>query len=270
MIDVIAEQEVVTAGKGFDLTIRRIWSKDLAPLEIGEDVLPPLHLLHQETIRRENDTHVEETRRYLAYAFTPGDLTVAAPSLSASPVLGGTDLKVRGNSLDLIVKGAIDLEAPGPAEMPDGPIKRNRTWLYILIVMLMVMLIPIIRRTRRRTEPVSPQPESASPPLDVKVLEELRRLRAFHPSNRAETQSLYLELTAILRRYLGDRFSFDVRERTTEELLGVADLRAYESLLRSVFGHADLVKFARHDPTGVEREQMMDSAESLVKETSAP
>ena len=217
----------------------------------------------------ENDSHIEEIRRYLAYAFTPGEHQVPAPSFVARPVLGGSDLEVRGNSIDLVVKGTIDPEAPGYAELPGGAIKPNRTWLHILIVMLLVMVIPFILRKRRRAEQVSPPPESTPPPLKVKVLEELRRLRALNPTTRAEIQAFYLEVTAILRRYIGDRFSFDVRERTTEELVGVTDLRTYESLLEDVFGHADLVKFARHDPTGAERELMMDSAESLVIETSA-
>jgi hypothetical protein len=263
----VSAPEAVTVGKGFPLTVTRTWSKDLRPGETGEELLPPLRLELTETERRENDTHVREVRRYLAYCFTPGEQEVYAPSLAASPVLGGADLRVEGNRLALTVQGTIDPGAPGRAELPGRPIEPDHPWRNTLVAATAILVAAWFGR-RRRPAGHTPEAEAEpAPPLAELALAELQRLRGSTPEGRAGIQAFYVAASGIVRRYLGARFSFHARERTAEELEALPDLAGCRSGLRDFFGHADLVKFARHDPTAAERERMMDSAERLVRAT---
>ncbi len=260
----------ITLGEGFPVTVRRIWSKDLRPSDFTDRDLEPLRVRLLDTTRRENDTHVEETRGYLAYAFTPGELTVSAPRLVGTPVLGGAKLAVAGNRFALDVKGTIDPETPGDAELPGEVIAPTRIWWRVLLGFLLVAAAALRARARRRAPPVEDAvPPPVSLPIEDGALAELERLRQTRPAGNIEVQKLYRECTGILRTYLGRRFSLDTGGRTTEELIALEPLHPHRARLREVLGHCDLVKFAKHAPTAGEREILFGSAEKLVRETSA-
>lgn len=270
MVRVETATPEVTLGAGFPVTVVRVFSKDLEPSEFTEADLEPLRVRLLETNRRENDTHVEETLEFLAYAMTAGDVSVPPPLLVGTPVLGGAKLAVEGNRLELTVKGTIDPAAPGDAELPGDAIAPTRTFGLLLLLSLGGIAVLFLVRRRHRSVPVvAPAELPAPPPLEDLALAELKRLRGKEPETNAETQALYLEVSGVLRGYLGRRFSIDTVKRTSEELTALAPLTAHRRSLQAVLGPCDLVKFAKHAPTAAERGPLFDAAEQLVRETSA-
>lgn len=96
-------------------------------------------------------------------------------------------------------------------------------------------------------------------------------LMAPRPSE-SEMDEFFVELSAIIRRYLEDRFSLRSPELTTEEFLEALvespDLvRSHQTLLRDFLKRADLVKFAHYVPAPGDVEDSLDSARRFLEST---
>jgi hypothetical protein len=82
----------------------------------------------------------------------------------------------------------------------------------------------------------------------------------------------YVKLSAIVRRYLEERFGLRSPELTTEEFLAVLTTspelsRVHRQLLKHFLEQADLVKFARHVPGGAEVQDSIRAAQCFLHET---
>ena len=109
------------------------------------------------------------------------------------------------------------------------------------------------------------------PPHEV-ALAALNKLRARHLIEDGKCEEYYVQLSAIVRRYLEDRFSVRAPEMTTEEfLVAVAgDGRLappHRRLLGDFLSQADLVKFARHLPTLQDSDNAHAAARRFVEDT---
>jgi hypothetical protein len=87
-----------------------------------------------------------------------------------------------------------------------------------------------------------------------------------------EVDGWYVELSAIVRRYLEDRFGVRAPELTTEEFLrearragGLTD--AHRSLLSTFLEGCDRVKFARYAPDEHESREALTAARRFIEET---
>ncbi len=97
------------------------------------------------------------------------------------------------------------------------------------------------------------------PPLPPQVLaaRALDDLLARNLVEQGKIKEFYLAISAILRRYIENRFNLRAVEQTTEEFflgLNTSPLFNLEQkqLLKKFLDHCDLVKFARHRPAGEE------------------
>jgi hypothetical protein len=104
------------------------------------------------------------------------------------------------------------------------------------------------------------------------AFEALRALREKDYIGRGLIGAFYVELSAILRWYIENRFGLHAPEQTTEEFLdeiardGFFDLRR-RTLLKDFLGHCDLVKFATYGPTPREIQGAFESATTFIDET---
>ena len=94
-------------------------------------------------------------------------------------------------------------------------------------------------------------------------------------ADREAMDAFYVQLSAIIRRYLENRFALRSPELTTEEFLGEMgrspDLaRGHQQLLRAFLEQADLVKFAAHVPSGDDLSAQIQAAEAFLEETREP
>ncbi len=95
------------------------------------------------------------------------------------------------------------------------------------------------------------------------------------PANEDEIDTFFVELSALIRRYLEDRFELRAPELTTEEFLQVAsaspDLdEAHQGFLRGFLRRADEVKFGRFIPPPEDIEAALQSASRFLDETRGP
>ncbi|HYC57142.1 MAG TPA: hypothetical protein VEL28_19585 [Candidatus Binatia bacterium] len=94
------------------------------------------------------------------------------------------------------------------------------------------------------------------------------------PTQPQAIDAFFVELTAIIRRYLEDHFELRAPELTTEEFLNVAsaspDLSEdHQRFLRDFLRRADMVKFARFIPSPADIESASQAASRFLDQTRA-
>jgi hypothetical protein len=125
-------------------------------------------------------------------------------------------------------------------------------------------------RGRKPVPAAAPAP-SLSP--DEEARRALDRLVASGRLARGEYRLFYIELTAIVKRYLERRLEAPIAEMTTAEML--THLRATPGgvelapALRDLSGVADQIKFARGDGLIEEAERHLAATRSLIEDLEA-
>ena len=144
-------------------------------------------------------------------------------------------------------------------------------WALLLVAGLAVAAALILGRFLSKPRTILQVP--AGPAPHEQALRAMTRLREKDYIEKENAEPFYVELSAIIRTYLEDRFNLRAPERTTEEFIREAAnsrlLSApHQQLTRDFLEQSDLVKFARHRPG---RQNMLDglaAGETLVKETA--
>lgn len=147
-------------------------------------------------------------------------------------------------------------------------------WLRIVGVLIGIALLAIaaawlIRHLlRRRT---SPPPAKIIPPHEI-ALTALNALRQRGYIERGEVEPFYVELSAIIRIYLEDRFNLHAPEQTTEEFIRTSSQSntlslEHRQLTQDFLEQSDLVKFARFQPSADDMTRAWDAGAKLVRET---
>jgi len=120
-----------------------------------------------------------------------------------------------------------------------------------------------------RTKPLPAAPPK--PSWDV-ALARLHELRIRNLPIQGQVERYYVDLSAILRYYIEDRFRIRAPEQTTPEFLDIAAQSGVltedqQNFLAVFLRHSDRVKFARHEPSVVEMEQRLVEVEHFVQDT---
>jgi hypothetical protein len=253
----------VELGRAFPLTVVRVWNRELTPSVWRDDLLAPLALELIEVSQRDDGARVEETRRFDAYAFMSGDLTVPAPSFRARPRAGGAERVVEGEPLAFKVRSALDPANPGPVELPGGPVRPPFPWLRWSAGLAAALVALVLFLRRARPAPPGPAPVEAPPPPGPHE-RALERLAALRGRASGDAEPFYVEAADIMREYLGARFRLRAAEMTSEELVAALPHGQLETFLRI----CDLVKFAGARPGPAARASALDQAEAIVRETT--
>jgi hypothetical protein len=158
-----------------------------------------------------------------------------------------------------------------------GPVPEPYTWREILpwvllglaIIGLVIFLVWYIKR-RRKNLPVFVKPKPVLPPhvIAIKKLEELRLEKVWQ---NGKVKEYHTQLTDIVREYLENRFHFEALEMTTDEI--VVEIKNHKvnneaaSKLAGILQLADLVKFAKGQPTPLENDICLTHGVDFVNET---
>jgi hypothetical protein len=149
-----------------------------------------------------------------------------------------------------------------------GP--RARRWWIVPVALLVIVGAAFgtqhLRRVRARRVRVSA--------FDV-AMQKLSALESQGLPDGATPSHLdgwYVELSALVRRYVEDRFAIRAPELTTEEFFREArralDLRPdHRDLLGSFLVQCDRVKFAAHRPLAAESKEALFTARRFLEET---
>ncbi len=264
-VEITTPDPHVELGKAFPLTVVRTWTESGGAHEWRDELLAPLVVRLVDTSLCNEAGRIEETRRYDAYAFARGEITVEQPS---------------GGPLRIHVGSALPAGEAGAPELPGGPLlapisARSTRAFAVAVVAAAALLVALAgglaaarKRARRRGR--APTTPPAVPP-DVVALARLDHLRRQGALDLEQTRATFVESAALLRDYLHERFAAPATFLTTEELADAPSLHplaaAHHELLAELLTGCDQVKFARRESPHGERAALLDRAERFVLET---
>lgn len=152
-----------------------------------------------------------------------------------------------------------------PVGLPETP------WLLIAAIVLGVVLVVLgvwfwLRRRKVQTAKIE-----TKTPWDV-AYERLQDLRRRDLFGQGKVQEHFIELSAIVRAYIEERFTIRAPEMTTEEFLdSVKNTSHVESkhkeILQSFLRLCDMVKFAQYGPSAQEAIHSFELVKRFIDET---
>lgn len=219
---------------------------------------------------KKNRRRITETytlRPYLPdnYRIAPFDVTWGDSNSAVIPSLA---LKVRELTDD--EKKAMPPLDDAASAVPVLPAKAMAHLPLIIVLVLAAAALATaailyFRRKREKTEPPPPAP------WDV-AYRRLRELDQRQWPKAEKYEPYYVDLSAILRYYIEDRFLVHAPEQTTQEFLATASVgglfsEQQEQLVAGFLKHCDRVKFAQYVPTLAEMEHCFSVVLQFVDET---
>ncbi|NND77909.1 MAG: hypothetical protein HKN39_06970 [Flavobacteriales bacterium] len=124
---------------------------------------------------------------------------------------------------------------------------------------------------RKSAEVIVHQKIEPQIPDYIIALERLEKLREEKLWQRGKHKAYHSELTEALRIYLESRFNVNAMEQTSDEIIHqmkyVHTNDECRSELIRILKLADMVKFAKEEPSAIENEKMMELALEFVKNT---
>ncbi len=158
------------------------------------------------------------------------------------------------------------------APWPFLPAKRSALLLQGLLIGLALVigaaaLSGIVYYSYKKAAASGPPP----PPWEV-ARQRLQALAARKLPEQGRYVTYYVDLSAILRYYLEDRFAIHAPEQTTQEFIesaskGTLFTQEQQGELGRFMRHCDRVKFARYEPTPAEMAQSFDRVSRFIEET---
>lgn len=221
---------------------KQSWALRLTTFEAGKTFIPPIEFSY----KTENDT----TRR-LAQS-NPVFLTI--------------------DSIAVDVQGDIkDIKPPlfSPWRFED--------FLPYLIALAIVLAggwaYYYYRKKKKQREGELVPAKPAIPPFQA-ALAALRALEGKKLWQQGKVKEYYSEATEIIRRFLEDQYGVLALESTSDEILAQLKLLPQAEPLKkefqSFFTTADLVKFAKYDPSPVEHENELRWAYEIIRTMKPP
>ncbi len=156
-----------------------------------------------------------------------------------------------------------------------GEIGGYLLWGLLALLLLALLVYLLLRLLARMGKPVGAlfKPTPPLPPhvVAIRALEALHHRKLWQNGN---FKLYYSELTDILRTYLVGRYAIGAMEMTSDEILASLRPLTEEELpkkaamdLTTILREADLVKFAKAEPSAEENETAYTKAYYFVEET---
>jgi hypothetical protein len=154
--------------------------------------------------------------------------------------------------------------------------QEDYTLLYVagglLALVLIVLLVRYLAMNWKKWHPMAAlAPPPPRPPEEV-ALEKLDALREGGMPEGAAKKGWYIDLSEIMREYVGGRYGFDGLESTTEEIIvemrGRKTTGLTQAELFQFLNDCDLVKFARYTPSDADDELALTEAYRIVEVTT--
>ena len=141
----------------------------------------------------------------------------------------------------------------------------------VLIIIALCFLIPYLLKRYHDNKPILRRVTIAPklPPHQV-ALQEMERIKSEKSWQRDDVKQYYTELTDALRGYMEERFGFNAKEMTSDEIIAQLNEqpdKEWIGELRELFQMSDLVKFAKYQPLINENDMNLINAIDFINKT---
>jgi hypothetical protein len=145
-------------------------------------------------------------------------------------------------------------------------------WVLVLCIWTGILIVlGIIYYIKNKPKPIEQGEAERVYTIDEIAINRLNELKAKNLWQQGEVKLYYIELTDILRDYLERRYRIRTHEQTTEEIFtalnGKELSKESSAILFQLLTLADLVKFAKQQPTPYENEQSLENAILFIQQT---
>jgi hypothetical protein len=219
----------------------------------------------------------ERSRNSWMIQFTSFDTgRVVLPSIQFSYVLSGDTTRRTASSNPLLLTIAapvVNLQEDIRDIKPplDAPwlFEDFRPYLIALAIILLSIAAYYYWRKKFRKEEKAFIPSRPAIPPHTLALMQLRDLEEKRLWQQGKVKQYYSEVTEIIRRFFEGRFGILALEMTSDEVLQslklLAETEPVRKQLLTFFTTADLVKFAKYEPTPAEHELELKIAYDVVR-----
>lgn len=209
--------------------------------------------------------------RFLLTTFTTGDYIIPPIPIeymmpdSTRKILISEPIAIRVSSLLAEDSDTLDIRDL----KPPFDFKASKAWLYYLIgsVLIIGALIFFLIWRHRRKKQLKSEWVDPRKPWEI-AFEDLAVLREKNYPTENQFKLYYIELSEIVRAFLGRIYNIPVLDMTTDEFCSIlAELEVTEDLykwIKSFLGYADLVKFAKQIPKIERTESDFTDSHQLV------
>lgn len=147
-------------------------------------------------------------------------------------------------------------------------------WIGLVIVLAgIVYLIIYLSKHKKEKDVVVVEKKKPTIPAIVTARAKLSEMREKELWNSLKTKDYYTDLTDIAREYLEGQFKIDAVEMTTDEILQAVHALSISEITKSKLQDtlitADLVKFAKANPSADENEQSFKDIDYFVEDSYA-
>jgi hypothetical protein len=203
---------------------------------------------------------------------------VFVPPLAFDYTIKGDTVVKRAyaNSLSFQVAG---VAVPKDADIKDikppmsAPWKWEDIWPFLLLAVAVAAGIYGYRRYRKKRG-LEPEPEAPRIAPHVRALGELRALEERRLWQQGKVKEYYSEATEIVRRFFEGRWNIPALEMTSDEILvalrSIPEAQGLRETLGTFFVRADLVKFAKSQPTPEDHQEELKAAYAIVRAMTPP
>jgi hypothetical protein len=152
------------------------------------------------------------------------------------------------------------------------PLKLQDFIWYILgaLALAFIVVLVLILRKKKNAPPPPPVPVAPLLPHEL-ALQQLDLLAQQRMWQSGQVKAYHSALTFIVREYLEKRYGIQALEQTTDEILEQLRQRDFDLSLSQKLGEvlqtADLVKFAKAEPTAEFHERAMEVARAFILKT---
>ncbi len=143
--------------------------------------------------------------------------------------------------------------------------------LGLLVIAGVVFLVWYLRK-RKKNQPLFARKSKPKLPPYQEAIQRLEEVRLSRMWQAGKLKAYHSAITDIMRDYFARRFRFDAREMTTGEIIGNLQKepvvnKEVLSKVQSAFELADLVKFAKLEPSPLENDSSLNYCVDFVNET---
>ena len=226
---------------------------------------------------RHNTQPLKNSRRRIAETYVLDPILAGVYKIYPAEVKWGDNEGVTVPSPALRVRDLTDqekeeamkfAEIAGPLPVKGLIAKHWRVWTAVAALVLLATAVSwlLYRRRQRRIQQAPPTPSWELAYQRLRELDERQLPKA------GKYEPYYVDLSAILRYYIEDRFSLHAPEQTTQEFLAAATgVRLFtdeqQKLLSQFLRHSDYVKFAQYVPSINEMDRCFAFVLQFVDET---
>jgi hypothetical protein len=230
----------------------------------------------------ESDGNNIETQKYTLQPATSGAQSITPilvefidnrPGKQATPK-DADAYEILTDRIDFVVQSVLPSRATNDLKPPLGKLHPARemttfqtAWLVLAVLLVLAFAVGLwfYLQARGKRGVRRSAYEIARRKLD-------HLLSTGTPSSQVEAKVFFVSISAIIRKYLEDRFDMQAPELTTEEFLTLASKsrelsNSHQNLLRGFLKQADLVKFAGVRASADEIEGSQDAAVRFLEDT---